>query len=154
MILKDTYKTGGETKNKIMAKQIKIQFEDNYADGGVTYSEWSKCNIWQGQFNDWMEDGNVSKNADGTYSTQDAQYKNSLRGIVGLKKYFYNEFIRGQYAEGGITDNPFGKYEDGGEIIVDGLTKQDFIDAYLKRLDSVIENLNKKVSTIVKILIY
>jgi len=105
MILKDTYKIGGETKNKIMAKQIKIQFEDNYAKGGVTYSEWSKCNIWQGQFNDWMEDGNVIKNSDGTYSTQDAQYTNSLKGINGLKKYFYNEFIKGQYAEGGITDN-------------------------------------------------
>ena len=278
MILKDTYKTGGETKNKIMAKQIKIQFEDNnYANGGVTYIEWSKDNVWQEQFNDWKEDGNVSKNADGTYSTQDAQYTNSLKGISGLKKYFYNEFIRGQYAEGGITDNnhliakaiefiigtaidkdsieiepteisykrkninvrtsidkklindtilmhrkslegryakggsvgkgynvfnytdniyatdevfkteklandfikefrnrfskqgyyrdnqmnkidiedidllaipsdfnPFGKYADGGEVMVDGLTKQDFIDAYLKRVDSVIENLTQK----------
>jgi GNAT superfamily N-acetyltransferase len=123
MILKDTYKIGGETKNKIMAKQIKIQFADNYANGGVTYSEWSKCNIWQGQFNDWMKDGNVSKNADGTYSTQDAQYTNSLKGISGLKKYFYNEFIKGQYdnyAGGGKAVKKYvvkGNVYDGGEIL-------------------------------------
>lgn len=120
MILKDTYKTGGETKNKIMAKQIKIQFaDDNYANGGVTYSEWSKDDFWQEQFNDWKEDGNVSKNADGTYSTQDAQYTNSLRGMVGLKKYFYNEFIKGQYAGGGKAVKKYvvvGVVYDGGEV--------------------------------------
>ena len=119
MILKDTYKTGGETKNKIMAKQIKIQFEDNYADGGVTYSEWSKDDFWQEQFQEWMEDGNVTKNADGTYSTQDAQYTNSLKGISGLKKYFYNEFIKGQYADGGKAVKKYvvvGEVYDGGEV--------------------------------------
>ncbi len=34
MILKDTYKIGGQTKNKIMEKQIKMNFEQSYADGG------------------------------------------------------------------------------------------------------------------------
>jgi hypothetical protein len=92
-----------------MAKQIKIQFaDDNYAKGGITYSEWSKDDYWQEQFQEWMEDGNVSKNADGTYSTQDAQYTNSLRGIRELRKYFYNEFIKGQYdnyADGGSAND-------------------------------------------------
>ena len=84
-----------------MNKQIKIQFPDTYTKGGITFSKWSKDDFWQEQFQEWMEDGNVTKNADGTYSTQDAQYTNSLRGMVGLKKYFYNEFIKGQYADGG-----------------------------------------------------
>jgi hypothetical protein len=103
-----------------MAKQIKIQVaDDNYANGGVTYPEWSKDDFWQEQFNDWKEDGNVSKNADGTYSTQDAQYTNSLRGMVGLKKYFYNEFIKGQYAGGGKALKKYvvvGVVYDGGEV--------------------------------------
>jgi GNAT superfamily N-acetyltransferase len=123
MILKDTYKTGGETKNKIMAKQIKIQFaDDNYANGGVTYSKWLKDNTWQEQFNDWKEDGNVSKNADGSYSTQDAQYTNRLEDMSALKRYFYNEFIKGQYdsyAGGGKAVKKYvvkGNVYDGGEI--------------------------------------
>ena len=120
MILKDTYKTGGEAKNNNMEKQIKIQFADNnYANGGVTYSEWSKDDFWQEQFNDWKKDGNVSKNTDGTYSTQDAQYTNSLRGIIGLKKYFYNEFVKGQYAGGGKAVKKYvvvGEVYDGGEV--------------------------------------
>lgn len=92
-----------------MEKQMKINFDNNYAEGGVTYSEWLKDDYWQEQFDAWMQDGNVSKKADGTYSTQDAQYRNSLKGMSELKKYFYNEFIKGQYSsyfsEGGSTDD-------------------------------------------------
>ena len=86
-----------------MEKQMKMQFADNYAKGGVTYSQWLKDNTWQEQFNEWMEDGNVIKLDDG-YSTQDAQYTNRLKDKSALKRYFYNEFIKGQYidyAEGG-----------------------------------------------------
>ena len=43
-------------------------------------------------FKEWMEDGNVSKNNDGTYSTQDAQYRNKLKDLNELKKYFKKEF--------------------------------------------------------------
>jgi GNAT superfamily N-acetyltransferase len=139
MILKDTYKTGGETKNKIMAKQIKIQFaDDNYANGGVTYSEWSKDNIWQEQFNDWKEDGNVSKNADGTYSTQDAQYTNRLRGMLGLKKYFYNEFIRGQYAGGGKAGDVEQNFEVGDvvELSESGWDNEGYHD-FFKGVDNI-----------------
>lgn len=95
-------------KAKIMAKQIKIQFaDDNYANGGVTYSEWSKDDFWQEQFNAWMEDGNVIKFEDG-YSTQDAQYRNRLKNMSDLKRYFYKEFMKGQYdsySEGGGVDD-------------------------------------------------
>jgi hypothetical protein len=102
------FKKGGDTKNKIMEKQMHIQFDETYAKGGVTFSQFMKDDYFQQKFNAWMEDGNVSKRADGTYSTQDAQYRNSLKGIGELKKYFYNEFIKGQYdsyAEGGSTDD-------------------------------------------------
>ena len=68
---------------------MEIKFDKNYAEGGVTYSEWLKDDYWQEQFDAWMQDGNVSKKADGTYSTQDAQYRNSLKGMSELKKYFY-----------------------------------------------------------------
>jgi DNA repair protein RadC len=104
MILKDTYKIGGQTKNKIMEKQMKMNFEN----GGVTYSEWLKEDSFQEEFNNWMEDDNVIKNPDGTYSTQDAQYRNSLKDMSELQMYFYKEFIEGQYAEGGEADS-FGK---------------------------------------------
>jgi len=90
-----------------MEKQMHIKFDETYANGGVTFSQFIKDDYFQQQFKDWMEDGNVSKRADGTYSTQDAQYRNSLKGIGELKKYFFNEFIKGQYsnyANGGGVD--------------------------------------------------
>ena len=46
----------------------------------------------QKEFDDWQEDGNVIKNPDGTYSTQDAQWKNKIQGLDGLKQYFIKEF--------------------------------------------------------------
>jgi GNAT superfamily N-acetyltransferase len=121
MILKDTYKTGGETKNKIMAKQMKVQYAKNYSKGGVTFSEWSKDDFFQEQFNEWMEDGNVIKFEDG-YSTQDAQYRNRLKNMSDLKRYFYKEFIKGQYnsyAGGGKAVKKYvvtGNVVDGEEI--------------------------------------
>jgi len=89
-----------------MEKQIKMEFGDTYAKGGLTFSKWLNDDSWQEQFQEWMEDGNVTKNADGTYSTQDAQYRNRLKNMSELKRYFYNEFIKGQYdsyAGGGMT---------------------------------------------------
>jgi hypothetical protein len=52
-------------------------------------------------FKHWMEDGNVSKNNDGTYSTQDAQFRNKLKNLNELKKYFKKEFAVDDYANGG-----------------------------------------------------
>ena len=56
-------------------------------------------------FKEWKKDGNVSKNSDGTYSTQDAGYRNRLKDLDALKEYFYNEYIKGQ----------FDSYKGGGE---------------------------------------
>lgn len=48
----------------------------------------------QNSFEEWKEDGNVEEIEDGVYSTQDAQYKNKIKGIEDLKNYYYNEFIK------------------------------------------------------------
>ena len=42
-------------------------------------------------FRAWIKDGNVVKMKDG-YATQDAQYRNRLKGIAALRKYFIKEF--------------------------------------------------------------
>jgi len=59
-----------------------------YAKGGsITFSEDD-----QEGFDYWIEDGNARKNADGTYSTQDAQYRNKLT-LDELKRYFVKEYL-------------------------------------------------------------
>jgi len=65
-------------------------------------------------FKEWMEDGNVSKNNDGTYSTQDAQFRNKLKDFNELKKYFKREFAVDEYEHGGSmgSNNKNGKYLD------------------------------------------
>lgn len=47
----------------------------------------------QKEFDEWRRDDNVSKNNDGTYSTQDAQWKNKLKDLEALKQYFIKEFL-------------------------------------------------------------
>ena len=47
----------------------------------------------QEDFNFWMKDGNVSKNSDGSYSTQDAQFGNKLKDMDALKGYYFKEFF-------------------------------------------------------------
>lgn len=60
----------------------------------------------QEDFDFWIEDGNVSKDADGSYSTQDAQWQNSLKDMDALKEYYAKEFLSGtRYAGGGDTDD-------------------------------------------------
>lgn len=39
------------------------------------------------------KDGNVSKKKDGSFSTQDTQYKNNLPTRNDLRAYFYKEFV-------------------------------------------------------------
>lgn len=53
--------------------------------------EWS--DEIQKDFDEWMNDDNVIKNTDGTYSTQDAQWKNKLKDLEALKQYFVKEFL-------------------------------------------------------------
>jgi GNAT superfamily N-acetyltransferase len=88
MILKNTYKNGGLTKNN-MENKIKFSKEEHK------------------DFNFWKQDGNVSKNPDGSYSTQDAQWTNRLKDLDALKQYYYKEFLsdRPRYAGGGSADD-------------------------------------------------
>ena len=59
----------------------------------------------QEDFNFWMKDGNVSKNSDGSYSTQDAQFGNKLKDMDALKEYYLKEFLSGsRYADGGEVE--------------------------------------------------
>jgi hypothetical protein len=79
------FNNGGNTKNKIMENKIKFSREE------------------QKDFNFWKQDGNVSKNEDGSYSTQDAQWTNNLKDLDALKQYYYKEFLSdsSRYADGG-----------------------------------------------------
>ena len=53
-------------------------------------------------FEDWANSDDVIKNEDGTYSTQDAQWKNRLKDKEDLRKYFDKEF---GVSEEGMYDN-------------------------------------------------
>ncbi len=48
---------------------------------------------FQKEFIKWKRN-NVSQNADGSYSTQDALYKNKLINLDALKQYYIKEFLR------------------------------------------------------------
>jgi len=52
--------------------------------------KWSLFN--QKEFDEWKE-GYVSMRDDGSYSTQDALYRNSVKDITALKCYFIKEFL-------------------------------------------------------------
>jgi hypothetical protein len=90
------------TKQSLMSKGIDpfnaSNWTNQYAKGGVL----SKSDLED--FNEWMEDGNVIKNPDGTYSTQDANFRNRIESLEDLKKYYKREFV-GSYAKGGSTDS-------------------------------------------------
>jgi hypothetical protein len=43
------------------------------------------------EFKEWMNDGNVVK-INGTFRTQDAQYKNRIADMKALKAYYIKEF--------------------------------------------------------------
>jgi hypothetical protein len=90
--------------------------EDLYAD--IDGSEYAKGGVLSKSdledFNEWMEDGNVIKNPDGTYSTQDANFRNRIESLEDLKKYYKREFV-GSYAEGGGVEVGEVKY---GNLIV------------------------------------
>ncbi len=44
------------------------------------------------EFIEWMEDGNVAILGDNIYTTQDAQYRNRIKGVGSLFKYYVTEF--------------------------------------------------------------
>jgi hypothetical protein len=62
-------------------------------------------------FNEWKRDGNVIRNSDGSYSTQDANFRNRLEDMEELQRYYKREFV-GSYAKGGKlkVGDKFGNY--------------------------------------------
>ena len=74
---------------------LEYMVENKFAKGGILDAYDQKA------FKEWLDDGNVSKNPDGTYSTQDAQYQNRLESLTELKKYFKKEIL--EFAKGGKT---------------------------------------------------
>jgi hypothetical protein len=81
------YKNGGDTKNNKMRN--KVNFSKNEEKDFIL----------------WMQDGNVSKNPDGSYSTQDAQWRNNLKDMDALKQYYFKEFLSGnRYERGGVIE--------------------------------------------------
>lgn len=131
---------------------MKVQDADNYSTGGVTYSEWSKDDFFQEQFNEWMEDGNVIKFEDG-YSTQDAQYRNRLKNMSDLKRYFYKEFIKGQYdsySDGGSADDKHLiakaiEYITGYAVDTDSIVKKGFTYNFTYKGRNVASSLDSKL---------
>lgn len=76
----------------------------------------------QTDFEQWMADGNVNQLPDGSYSTQDAQWRNRLADINELKMYYMKEF-----------DVPF-DYGKVGNIVfedVDHSDAPDYCDAHI-----------------------
>ena len=51
------------------------------------------------QYTEWILDGNVVQNQDGSFSTQDAQYKNRLPDAGALMDYFVEEFLTDNLAD-------------------------------------------------------
>lgn len=92
------YFKGGEgdyflVENTYTLNELKQFLNSKMARGGkiLTADE-------EEQFQEWLQDGNVSKFEDG-YATQDAGYGNRLKNMDELKKYFKKEFL--SYAKGG-----------------------------------------------------
>ena len=66
---------------------------DSYGCTDSEITDKRKERIIYNQFLNWYEDGNVKTNADDTYSTQDAMYRNKITGFKNLFEYFKKEFI-------------------------------------------------------------
>jgi len=86
----------------------KKQFPIRYDVGGGVEDDLILTEYQEDEFQEWKADGNVVKNPDGTYSTQDAQYRNKLKNLNELRKYFKKEFLYDQYDAGG----PVGSSEE------------------------------------------
>jgi hypothetical protein len=44
------------------------------------------------EFEEWMNDGNVEEIEPGVFATQDAQWRNRIKGMDALRKYYNKEF--------------------------------------------------------------
>ena len=85
-----------------IASQIDPDRPKWYEDRGMKYDKGGILDEFQEEmFQDWLEDGNVIEVEKGVYATQDAQYRNRIKGMDGLRKYCLKEFCYDSYAKGG-----------------------------------------------------
>jgi hypothetical protein len=94
--LNEEYYSAYERVYDVLDSYVDSKYEITYAKGGILDAYDQKA------FKEWLDDGNVSKNPDGTYSTQDAQYQNRIESLTELKKYFKKEIL--EFAKGGKVD--------------------------------------------------
>jgi len=78
-------------------------------------------------FNEWKRDGNVIRNSDGSYSTQDANFRNRLEDMEELQRYYKREFV-GNYAKGGKMENMYKIVDIDGDTVESNLNEQEVID--------------------------
>jgi DNA-binding transcriptional MerR regulator len=71
-----------------------------FKNGGKILNE-----VEEQSFKEWMTDGNVAEEEKDVYSTQDSQYRNRLKGMDELRKYFRKEFLSDSYEGGGGVGN-------------------------------------------------
>lgn len=91
-----------------IASQIDPDRPKWYEDRGMKYDKGGILDDYQEEmFQEWLEDGNVIQVEKGVYATQDAQYRNRIKGMDGLRKYVLKEFWSdSSYAKGGkVGDN-------------------------------------------------
>ena len=87
---------------------------DNNRDEQEMQKVLNKYDSEEMYFNYWMHSGNVVENKDGSFSTQDAQYRNRFVGIAMLKEYYNREIAFDSSFE---TDTEFIK-----ETLIDLIT--------------------------------
>jgi hypothetical protein len=78
-------------------------------------------------FNEWKRDGNVIRNSDGSYSTQDANFRNRLEDMEELQRYYKREFV-GSYAKGGKMENMYKIVDIDGDTVESNLNEQEVIE--------------------------
>jgi len=76
---------------KKIAAELMVRLEEEINESNIDTSDWDKDTEADFQF--WMAGDDVSKNKDGSYSTQDAQWKNKLKNLDALKDYYAREFL-------------------------------------------------------------
>lgn len=92
--------------NSANGNGVQIECDDvtgkkyEYSTGGKILNEDE-----EESFKEWMDDGNVIEQSKGVYSTQDAQYRNRLKGLDELRKYFRKEFLSDSYEGGGGVED-------------------------------------------------
>lgn len=92
-------------------------------------------------FYEWMNSDNVIKNRDGSYSTQDSNFRNRIGSIDELKRYYKREF-GGSYADGGVLSL---------QEQIDSLTKEkrelgDKFDEMIKEFKRKFPDANREIT--------